>query len=82
MILPSGAENRRVDDLIDLLEDFASIIVNIQSRATKIAHLRVLFDEKIHKYPSKSTCLSVDSPIVAQPVFENALVSENFCRSR
>lgn len=70
----STAEDRRVNELLDRLQNLNSITKRLQRDSTTMKTVRALFDFVMTDYPETDNRLTATAAIVHSPAFESAIV--------
>lgn len=73
-LLPSTLEDREINNILVKLNDLESITKTLQREDINLNDVRCLFDEVIQEYPETATRLAMDSSIVEDSIFENAVI--------
>jgi hypothetical protein len=63
-----------LESLLQKMTQLNSVMVKLQERNITLSVARKLFDHTLIHFPTMSSYLLIDSPIVHSPVFESALI--------
>lgn len=68
------AENRKIDDLLFVMEDFEKTQIDLQREDVTLSNIRDNFAEVMKAYSSMELMLKPDAKIVHDPEFEEVIV--------
>ncbi|KAG3111568.1 hypothetical protein PI125_g9014 [Phytophthora idaei] len=73
-LTPRSGKHKKLVSLLSHLEKFESVCKRLQSEATSMSEVRLLFDSVVSDYPIMGEYLKSNAKIVHSPAFENGLV--------